>query len=110
MICEAWDVVAVPFPFSDRPGAKRRPALVLSRKPFNAAGHAVMAMITTKATPPWPGDHALKNVGAAGLRVPCLVRLKLFTLDGRLLQKRLGRLSAPDRSEVTAALRTHLAL
>ena len=34
---EAYDVVVVPFPFSDRAASKRRPALVLSdRAAFNA--------------------------------------------------------------------------
>ncbi len=42
-----WDVVIVPFPFSNQPGAKRRPALVLSASSFNRHGQAVLAMITT---------------------------------------------------------------
>ena len=49
MICEQWDVVVVPFPFTEKPGAKRRPAVVLSKKGFNEHGHTVLLMITTKA-------------------------------------------------------------
>ena len=30
MICSQWDVVVVPFPFTDEPGAKKRPALVIT--------------------------------------------------------------------------------
>ena len=43
MICEAFDVVVVPFPFTDRANSYRRPALVLSDcAMFNSGiGHAV---------------------------------------------------------------------
>lgn len=35
MTCEPFDVVVVPFPFTDRRAAKRRPALALSSAGFN---------------------------------------------------------------------------
>ncbi len=104
MICERWDVAVVPFPFTDRPQAKRRPALVLSDEAFNGAGHTVLAMITSKAHRPWPGDTELLDLPAAGLRVPCLVRLKLFTLDNRLLLDRLGSLGTADAERVSESL------
>jgi mRNA interferase MazF len=108
VICEAWDVVVVPFPFSERPGAKKRPALVLSRPSFNKAGHTAMAMITTRAHRPWPGDVEIEKLEQAGLPLPCIVRLKLFTLDNRLLMMRIGSLSPADRRRVASALRTTL--
>jgi len=37
MICNQWDVVAVPFPFTDKPEAKKRPALVQSIQNLTAA-------------------------------------------------------------------------
>lgn len=108
MICDLWDVVVVPFPFSEKAAAKRRPALVLSRKAFNASGHIVLAMITTRAHHAWPGDVEIKDSAAAGLPLPCIVRLKLFTLDARLLLRRIGALSASDRRHVATALKRHL--
>lgn len=104
MICDQWDVVAVPFPFSDRPGSKRRPALALSGRRFNRAGHTILCMITSKSAPSWPHDHPLADHNAAGLPSPCLVRFKLFTLDNRLILCRLGRLGDHDR----AAIARHL--
>ena len=97
MTCDPWEVVVVPFPFTERPGAKRRPAVVLSNREFNRHGHTILAMITTGAHRPWPGDTEIADVEASGLDVPCIIRLKLFTLDNRLVLRRLGRLSAPDR-------------
>ncbi len=100
MTCDRWDIVAVPFPFNERPGAKRRPALVASNRSFNLAGHSVLCMITSKAEPPWPADRRIGDLAAAGLPVPCIVRLKLFTLDNSLIEKKLGSLGPKDRTAV----------
>ncbi len=108
MTSDVWEVVVVPFPFSERPAAKRRPALVLSRKAFNAAGHTVLAMITTQAHRPWPGDTPIQDLPTAGLPLPCIVRLKLFTLDNRLILRRIGTLSPSDRRRLSDALKRQL--
>jgi len=108
VICDAGDVAVVPFPFSDRPGTKRRPALVLSHRRFNEAGHTIFSMITTKAHFPWPGDVVIEHLEEAGLQYPCIVRLKLFTLDNRLLLRRIGKLVKKDVKAVWARLEEHL--
>ena len=50
MIYEQFDVVVVPFPFSDRTAQKRRPALVLSQRATfgDMIEHSVLAMITSQ--------------------------------------------------------------
>jgi mRNA interferase MazF len=102
----------VPFPFTDREAAKNRPALVLSDPgTFNtAAGHSVMAMITSAANPPWPLDCPIADLGAAGLPAPSKVRFKLFTLDHRLVRGQLGRLGADDEARVRRGLARLLGL
>ena len=104
MICDQWDVVVVPFPFSERDGQKRRPALVLSLRGFNCAGHTAMAMITTQTHHPWPGDCLILDLDRAGLPSPCIVRLKMFTLDNRLIVRRCGTLASQDRESVQEAV------
>lgn len=107
---EAFDVVVVPFPFAERAAAKRRPAVVISRgETFNAqAGHAVLAMITSLKTgsASWPQDTAITDLAAAGLPAPSLVRMKLFTLDARLILRKAGRLATADRRSVQHALKS----
>ena len=107
-IYKRWDVVIVPFPFTERAGVKRRPALVLSTKAFNENGHVVLAMITTKTHSRWPGDTSLEGLADAGLSVPCIVRLKIFTLDGRLILRRSGACTQKDRTNVLKALRRYV--
>lgn len=101
----AGDVVLVPFPFTDRAAAKRRPALVCSAGAFNhEARHLVLAMITTQAHVAWPHDVAIDDLDAAGLSAPSIVRWKLFTLADSFIVRRIGALSARDRSDCRAAL------
>lgn len=108
MICERWATVVVPFPFTDKAVSKRRPALVISHRDFNAHGHSVLAMITTKADHPWPGDIVIGDLDAAGLPQSCIIRWKLFTLDNRLIVRIAGRLGDDDRFRAEATLRQHL--
>ncbi|MFP4209078.1 MAG: type II toxin-antitoxin system PemK/MazF family toxin [Wenzhouxiangella sp.] len=98
-------VVKVPFPFTDRHAQKQRPALILSTGDFGKrSGHSVMAMITSAKHSAWPLDIEITDLAAAGLPSPCLVRMKLFTLDHRLVLGQIGRLSAQDRQSVSEAL------
>ena len=104
---DQFDVVRVPFPFTDREARINRPALVLSgAEGFNrAAGHSVMAMITSAGHVPWPLDVAIRDLESAGLPAPSIVRFKLFTLDHRLVRGKLGALAPEDRAKVRKALR-----
>lgn len=104
-IYDQWDVVVVPFPFVERFGAKRRPAVVLSAADFNSAGNTVLAMITTAPAGEWASDVRIADLEGAGLPTPCVIRCKLFTIDNRLLVRRAGELSARDRAAAKRSLK-----
>ncbi len=112
MTYEAFDVVVVPFPFTDRSTTKRRPALVLSdSKAFNKhVGQSVLAMITSARNSDWPLDVEIKDLDSAGLPSASVVRMKLFTLDDRLVIRRAGVLAENDRRSVAATLQQLLNL
>ncbi len=111
MIFKAFDVVAVPFPFTDRDATKRRPALVISNERFNQQHkQLVLAMITTTTDNVWPSDVSLTDWQDAGLKVPCHFRLKLFTLDQNLVVKTIGHLSSKDVQSVQAVLAEYVAI
>lgn len=109
MISSQWDIVRVPFPFTDKQATKKRPALVLSRTGFNAAcGHTVMAMITKRENEAWPQDYDVRQWSQAGLRLPSRIRIKLFTIENSLIIDQLGKLQPEDiegfREGVSVAL------
>ncbi len=109
MTCSPFDVVLIPFPFADAPEIKVRPALVISRESFNEFGLTTTAMITSARHSHCPGDVAIDHL-AAGLPKPCIVRLKLFTIDNRLIRLKLGSLTEFDRISVRRELHAHLAV
>nr|VFK66764.1 MAG: mRNA interferase MazF [Candidatus Kentron sp. UNK]VFK69748.1 MAG: mRNA interferase MazF [Candidatus Kentron sp. UNK] len=110
--CEAFDIVVVPFPFTDRTTTKRRPALVLSdRDAFNErVDQLVLAMITSAKNSSWPLDVRIENLDSARLPSASVVRMKLFTLDARLVIRKAGILADGDRRAVAAALKQLLRL
>lgn len=100
-----FDVVSVPFPFTDKAQSKKRPALVLSQVDFGLqSGHSVLAMITSAKNSSWPLDVPISDLAAAGLPSPSIVRMKLFTLDHRFILKTLGTLNKKDQKQVKLAL------
>jgi mRNA interferase MazF len=104
-IFEQFEIAIVPFPFVDAPRTKPRPALVLSVAAFNRRnGHTLLAMITTAEHTRWPSDYAILDLAPTGLRVGCVVRWKLFTLDNRALRRRIGHLGEPDTGGCRATL------
>lgn len=104
-ISEPFSVVRVPFPFTDRSVQRRRPALVISGPAFQrGSAHVLQAMITTARRSSRPLDWPIQDLAPTGLREACSVRLKLFTLDERLVLGELGCLAAIDRGGVRANL------
>ncbi|MBF0392350.1 MAG: type II toxin-antitoxin system PemK/MazF family toxin [Alphaproteobacteria bacterium] len=108
---DAWDVVKVPFPYTDRPVRRRRPALVVAAGPL-ASEHGLLwvVMITSAENRRWPGDVAVSDLEAAGLPAASVVRTaKIATIDA-VTAERLGTLPASDRGRVTERLRAALAM
>ena len=103
---DAFDVLVVPFPFTDRAAEKRRPAVVLTVQAANAqTGHSVCAMITSAENAPWPHDIRLTDLPSAGLPSPSVIRLKWFTIDNRLILRRAGALALRDRRPLVRLIR-----
>lgn len=108
VIFEPGDVVVVPFPFTDRQTTKRRPALVLSNATQFDVGHCVLAMITSHGNATWLLDTTIQNGASAGLKAASIVRMKLFTLDNRLILQKIGHLETTDAQAVSTNLKALL--
>lgn len=103
------DVIVIPFPFVDSALAKRRPAVVLSQGSFNLkAGALICGMLTSVSKTKWPGDINLKDWSKAGLKKPCLFRMKIFTIDTNLVREMVGGLSKADLEQVQKSFRKQI--
>lgn len=96
-----WDVVLVPFPFTDLKALKKRPALVISPNDYNDEGmDIVLAFITSKMdSSARIGDYHLKRWKSAGLPKPSMIRMKLVTIDKNIIIKKIGSLTVKDKSD-----------
>ena len=111
MIYNAYDVVLVPFPFTDRNVNKKRPALVVNKPDYQIkTGHLVLLMITSAKNSGWENDIEIQDLKIAGLPCPSVVRHKLFSLDERIILKKLGSLSKIDKNGVNKGLSDILSL
>ena len=108
--CEVWDLVKVPFPYTNRPVQQRRPALVVAVPDAPGAPELLwVLMVTSAANRGWPGDVAVSDLHVAGLPAASVVRAaKIATIEARDAE-RIGQLPPKDRTEVVEALRASLA-
>ncbi len=95
---EQFDVITVPFPYTDRSKSKKRPAIILSHslKFDKKINHSICAMITSEKNRSWPNDVLIKNLKITGLPAPSVIRMKIFTLDHQIIIEKIGTLSSKD--------------
>ena len=107
---EAWDVIKVPFPYTDRPIRQHRPALVVAASDLQAAhGLLWVVMITSAENRGWVGDVGVSNLAYAGLPAESVVRTaKIATIEAKDAE-RLGSLPLADRLSVDEYIRGGLA-
>lgn len=107
---ETWDVVKVPFPYTDRAVYQRRPALVIAAETLESA-HALLwlLMITSAENRRWPEDVLISDIRKAGLPASSVVRCaKIATIDARDAE-RVGTLPAKERPRVSRKISAVLA-
>jgi len=78
-----FDVVAVPFPYTDRARLQRRPALVVSHPSYEERfGLLWVLMIIAAENAGWADDVAVPDHAAAGLPIPSIIRpSKIATIE-----------------------------
>lgn len=64
----------------------------------------MLAMITSAVNAPWPLDVPITDNARAGLQASSVIRMKLFTLDDRLILRRIGTLASGDRSHLADSI------
>lgn len=95
------EIVLLSFPFADATEVKRRPALVL----LDTGDEDIVVGRVTSQVAQGPFDVELAEWREAGLLLPSVVRVhKVATLEKRLVERRLGALTASDWVRVRAVI------
>lgn len=102
-----YDVVSVPFPYTDRAALERRPALVISKPALETRfGLLWVLMITAAENAPWEDDVPLADHRAAGLSIPSVIRpTKVATVEASRARLR-GKVSPAIAAKVAIAVRS----
>jgi mRNA interferase MazF len=89
-----FDIVVVPFPYSDQLAEMRRPALVVSSNAFNKKhGLLWVVMITSATNAKRPDDIAISANSKTGLPAPSLIRpSKIATIEPERVARVAGRI------------------
>ena len=92
-----WDIILVPFPFTDLSAAKKRPALIISPNDYNEGLDVVIAFVTSNMKQKYrTGDFEISEWKKASLPKPSIIRMKIATIDKKIIVRRLGTLSEKD--------------
>ncbi len=107
---EPWDVVKVPFPYTDRPVREYRPALVVTSSRMREEHELAWVLMITSATHrSWPADVKVSELSQAGLPAASVVRTaKIATIEADQAV-RIGALPKADREQVRERIRRILA-
>jgi len=109
--CGRGDVVLVGFVFSDESGRKVRPALVISSPAYQRGRREVIvAAITSNVRRRLFADYLLADWKVAGLLFPSVVTAILRTVNGAMIDRKLGSLTGADLQAVERELRRALRL
>jgi mRNA interferase MazF len=105
-----YDIVVVPFPYTDRLAEKRRPALVISDEPLARFGMVWVAMITSARNEPWECDVRISDLERAGLPAASVVRpVKIAAIEPSRIIRRAGSLDRVAARDVAKRVQDYVA-
>jgi mRNA interferase MazF len=103
---QTYDIVVVPFPYSDRLAEKRRPAIIVSSPNLEELNEVVWVAMITSSDAGSTGTIAVTDSAQTGLKRASFVRpSKLATLETSRIVRKVGQLSNTDTVNLRRALR-----
>jgi mRNA interferase MazF len=105
-----WQIVAVPFPYVERPIQQRRPALVIAAGLGPSHDLLWILMITAAANRRWHDDVEIDDHITAGLPIPSVVRTAKIATISASAADRLGILADANAAAVKSTLHGRLPL
>ena len=104
-ILKRKDIILVPFPFSNQAESKKRPALIVSNDSFNERSADVIACAITSNIDADYSVYINPEDWKDGMYSESCVKVaNVFTLEKKIIFKRIGRLSSERFNEVSSKL------
>lgn len=93
-----WDIVLIPFPFTDLSVTKKRPGLVISPDRYNKFSLDVIIVFMTSKLDGEKrfGDYRVQEWKKSSLPKPTIIRMKFATIMSSLIVKKIGQLHQKD--------------
>lgn len=105
------DVVLVSIDFTNRSGAKVRPAVIVSSERYNRGPDRIIIGITSNlGALRHPGDHRIRHWQAAGLKAPALAQMKVTNIEASLIRRTVRSLHPADLAAIDRGLALALGL
>lgn len=103
--CSKYEVVVVPFPFTDSPEKQKpRPVAVLSNQKYSDETGNFLGFMISSAGSHTTFDAEIQDLEAVGLVFESWIKPKIATLPLTFVKKKLGRLSQSDQSAMDQLL------
>lgn len=90
-----WDIVLLPFPFTQKNSSKQRPALIISPKEFNQEQNVIILQISSNKDE-GIDSYKIKEWEQANLPLVSYIKMKFATIKKEIILKKIGRLSEAD--------------
>jgi mRNA interferase MazF len=106
---QTFDIVVVPFPYSDRLEEKRRPAIIVSSQRLKVEEGVVWLAMITSSEAGTTAAIPVRDIAATGLSKASFIRpTKIATVETHRILRKTGRLSQSDAATLVSRLK-HLA-
>jgi mRNA interferase MazF len=103
---QTFDIVVVPFPYSDRLAEKRRPAVIVSSPHLQESLDVVWVAMITSSNLGNAGSMAISDANQTGLSRTSFVRpARLATLETFRVLRKTGQLSKRDAASLSESLK-----
>ncbi len=98
IVFEPFDIILVPFPFTDQSTIKKRPALIISSEQYHQQRpDLIIQAITSNIQRSDFGETPIRHWQAAGLLKPSVAKPVITTIETSIVLLKLGHLAENDQ-------------
>lgn len=100
------NVILVRYPFSDLSSSKVRPAIIINAR--STSKDYFIVPLSSRTENLLTGEFILQDWQKAGLNIKSIVKRGIFTIENRLIIKKIGNLTIEDSNKLEGSLKLWL--